>query len=206
MLNLSTAYKKKLAEWNASDPRTIESIGTRAEFVVAETLIPLDNLFCFHHLPGAIGESRFEIDLLVVSPLDQIFILEVKAYSGRFIADKDPFYLQKITRDGQKQLKNPVPQVKRTARLFRSFLTSNGYDIPVMPVVVVTGRFLMSPTIVDAFENETEVIFSTPEHLPLLLGKYTGKLFEYKTKTFELIEFITQAVGDPILFPTSLLP
>lgn len=62
-------------------------------------------------------ESKTEIDTLIVNK-NGVFIFEVKYYNGRLYGNEDDFYWTKIktTPGGQKfekQVKNPVKQVKR---------------------------------------------------------------------------------------------
>lgn len=74
-----------------------------------------------------------ELDCVVVNRYG-VFIIEVKNYSGHIVGNEDDYEWEKykITRAGnvyEKNVKNPIVQVKRQIYLLAHFLRSNGIDV-----------------------------------------------------------------------------
>ena len=78
-------------------------------------------------------ERPAELDCVVVNRYG-VFIIEVKNYSGHIVGNEDDYEWEKykITRAGnvyEKNVKNPIVQVKRQIYLLAHFLRSNGIDV-----------------------------------------------------------------------------
>lgn len=74
-----------------------------------------------------------ELDCVVVNGYG-VFIIEVKNYSGHIVGNEDDYEWEKykITRAGnvyEKNVKNPIVQVKRQIYLLAHFLRGNGIDV-----------------------------------------------------------------------------
>lgn len=116
--------------------------------------------------------SKTEIDTLIINK-NGIFIFEVKYYNGKLYGDEDEFYWTKIktTPGGQqfeKQVKNPIKQVKREIYILSHVLKEHNIKVWVQGYAYLLDNIspVESEHLVKSY-NEIDQIIHTPSDTPL---------------------------------------
>ena len=133
-----------------------------ATHVISEVLNGNDVLFTNVCLSYEGKET--ELDNVIVNNRG-VFIVEVKNYNGVLSGDEDDFYWDKskYTDSGnfyQKQVKNPIKQVKRQVYILKSILQQNGIDVWVEGYAFLLERNspVESPMILESRKDIHEAI------------------------------------------------
>lgn len=102
------------------------------EFVLATNNANLISLFdCLFD----VNETEFQIDCILLTT-DTIFLLEVKHYTGDYyLVNKKVHYLPT-----QKEIRDPLLQIERTAFLFKQLLAQLNFNFDVRSYVVFTNK------------------------------------------------------------------
>lgn len=92
--------------------------------------------YLFTNVPVSYDGMRTELDSVVVNKCG-VFIIEVKNYKGRLYGGEDDYEWQKYKDDRygntfEKNVKNPIKQVKRQIHILAKYLESHGVRVWVV--------------------------------------------------------------------------
>jgi hypothetical protein len=158
LLIIYLIFRERIAEWRKL--RLIKVFGDYGEKLVADNIdsFDADCIFAvFHGLVGRFSSQRYEIDHLLLTH-QGVVLIETKNVRGRIINKKENWFQIKRSESGkayEREFRNPVHQIERTARIFDSFLASKGLKVAVHPVIVFSNR-------------DTELKL-TPQKVPILM-------------------------------------
>lgn len=102
---------------------------------------------------------EFQIDCTLITS-DAIYLLEVKNYAGNFTMRNNNLYYLETNRE----ITNPLNQLKRTELLFKNMLADLKINIQVRSFIV--------------FVNETFVLYNASENLPIVLPPQVERFFQ----------------------------
>lgn len=106
-----------------------------------------------------VNNTEFQIDILLISS-NRIYMFEVKNYEGDFIIQDEQWFVF----DSNKEIRNPLLQLKRSDFLLRQLLQQLGYDFPVESYLV--------------FMNKEFALYQLPSHLPILLHSQLNRFIK----------------------------
>lgn len=124
----------------ASEKETNFKKGESGELVVENILKSIPNIYAYRDVIIE-SDAVWNIDFVVVS-LSGIFIIEVKTYEGRIIANNDNWY--QFIKAKRRVIGSFSKQAKSNAFKFREYIISKNHSYPYpyfTPVVVLTNPF-----------------------------------------------------------------
>lgn len=95
-----------------------------------------------------VSNTIFQVDSIMISG-ETLFLYEIKNYEGDYYYENDRFFTK-----SQKEISNPLIQLKRTETLLRQLLHKHGYSIPIVSNVV--------------FINPEFFLYQAPLQLPII--------------------------------------
>lgn len=158
LLIIYLLFRHRIAEWRKQ--RRIKFSGDYGEKLVADNIdsFEADCIFTvFHGLFGRFDGQRYEIDHLLLTH-QGLVLIETKNVRGKIVNRKEGWFQIKKSEAGkayEREFRNPVQQIERTARIFDSFLAEKGLKVSVHPIIVFSNR-------------DTELKL-TPQKVPLLM-------------------------------------
>lgn len=111
--------------------------------------------YLFTNVPVSYDSKRTEMDSIVVNKYG-VFIIEVKNYKGRLYGNEDDYEWQKYKDDGygntfEKNVKNPIKQVKQQTYILAKYLESygarvwvEGYALLIQGNSPVDSKYILS--------------------------------------------------------------
>lgn len=105
-----------------------------------------------------VNSTTFQIDSLLISQ-NAIFLFEVKNYDGDYYIEGDEWYSI-----FQKEIKNPVRQLKRSESLFRRLLQDLGISYSIESYVV--------------FVNPGFLLYQAPMNLPIIFPNQINRFLD----------------------------
>jgi ribosomal protein L37E len=109
----------------------------------ASTYLHLNDLMLSSH------NNTFQVDSLIFSP-HKISLFEVKNFGGEFYIEGEQWFLQ-----SGKEIKNPIPQLRRSRDLLRPLVQTLGVHLPIEAYVI--------------FVNPEFTLFQASSQLPIIL-------------------------------------
>lgn len=141
----------------------------------------------------SINNQIFQIDTLLILN-DQIFLFEIKNYSGDFYYDSNRFF----QKDGT-EISNPLIQLQRTESLLRQLLLKNNFKISIYSsVVFINSEFSL-------YQAPLDIPFILPNQLNRFsksLNTKESKLNERHKKIAEMLNNLHVKEHPSEQFPT----